>query len=488
MLDVTVTVTRGLDSLEVNYLTAKCGNNYVSDVGKLLKISILPNLLTIVAYPVLDVAVVVASGSNCLNVSSLTAKCRENYVLDVGKLGESLILPYLLTVVAYPVLNVTIVVATGLNSLEVNYLAANCGKDYVLDVSELSKLLVLPNLLALVAYPMLDVTVAVARGNNALKANYLAANCGKYYVLNVGKLGESLILPYLLTLVAYPMLDLTVKVARGSDSLEVNYLTANCGNNYVSDIGKLLEISILPYLLTLVAYPVLNVTIVVATGLNCVKVNNLTAKCGKDYVLDVGKLGESLILPYLLTLVAYPVLDVTVAVTISSLCLEVNNLAAKCGKYYVLDVSELLKLCILPYQLTAVTYPVLDVTVVVTTGLNCVKVNNLTAKCRKDYVLDVGKLSEFLILPYLLTLVAYPVLDVTVAVTVGSLCLEVNNLTANCGKYYVLNVGKLSKSLILPYHLTAVAYPVLNVTVVVTAGSNCVEVNSLAHGSGENYS
>ena len=61
-----------------------------------------------------------ATGLDGLEVHHIAALSRQDHVLGVGDLGQSLISPEALAIGAEPVLDVTNVVATGLHSVEVN--------------------------------------------------------------------------------------------------------------------------------------------------------------------------------------------------------------------------------------------------------------------------------------------------------------------------------------------------------------------------------
>ena len=495
ILDVTVLGTRRSNSLNVDSCgIVSCGKNYVLNVGKLSKSLICPNLLTLVADPVLDLTVIVTAGlDSFVMYKKVAALCRDNYVLNIGDLSKSLVSPYSLTTVADPILGVTGVVAACLNSVHMNEVGVACGNDYVHSVGKLSTSLILPYLTALLAVPVLDVTILVTGSGLSLNVDSCGiVGCAKNYVLNVGKLSKSLIGPNLLTGVADPILNVTVVVATGLNCIEVMEIAlAGSGNDYVLNVGDKSKSLIGPYGLTIVAVPILNVTGVVATGSNCLEVLEVSVVSAKLNSHHIGKLGESLILPYLHTLFAVPVLDVTIGATGGSYCFNVYNVTAYSGIDYALDIGELSKSCVSPNLLTLVADPVLDLTVIVTAGLDSFTMyKKVAALSGKSNVLDIGKLSKSLILPYLFTLVADPVLDAAVVVAT---CLNSRHMynvaLAGSGKNYILDVGKLSESLILPYLLTSIAYPVLDVTVVVTTGSNCIEVLKIAlTGSGKDSS
>ena len=458
-------------------------------IGELGASLIGPYTVTLVAYPVLNMTVGVASGSNFIHVyKEGTAGCGENYVLMIGELSSGLVLPYLITVGAVPVLNIAERVASGSYSVYVNNVAAKLGNNYVLNVGNLSASRISPYALTLVADPVLNVTDVVASGSNSLNVSEEgAAGCGANNVLMVGELSSSLVLPNLLALCTVPVLDVTERVTAGSYSVDVNNLTAKLGNNYVLVVGELGASLIGPYALTLVADPVLNVTGVVASGSYSVDVSEEgAAGCGENNVLMVGELSSGLVLPYLLALCAVPILDVTDRVTAGSYSVDVNNIAAKLGDNYVLTVGKLSSGLIGPNLLTLVAGPVLIVTGIVASGSYSVHVNNVTAKLGENYVFNVGKLCASLVGPNLLTLIADPVLNVTDVVARGSNCLDVSEEGATCcGNYNVLNVGNLSASLISPNALTVVAYPVLNGTGVVTAGSNCFHMYEVGVSRGD---
>ena len=147
-------------------------------------------------------------------------------------------------------------------------------------------------------------------------------------------------------------------------------------------------------------------------------------------------------------------------------------------------VSNLEKSLVSPNHVTVATVPVLNVTLALTAGCNSVNVNNVIVSYRKLNVLVVGKLSKSLVLPYLLTGLAVPVLNVTLVLTAGSNSVNVNNLAAKSGNDNVLAVGNLEKILVSPNGLAVVAHPILGVAKVVTAGFNSFKVNKvLVHAS-----
>jgi hypothetical protein len=330
------------------------------------------------------------------------------------------------------------------------------------------------------------------------KESVLGANDN---VLVVGKLGESLILPYLLTVLAVPVLDVTVLVAISCLSIYVNYVAAKLRDDYVLDVGNLSESLIGPYALTLVADPVLNDTGVVTAGSYCIHMYEKVATLsGDDYVLDVGKLSKSLILPYLLTGVADPVLDAAVAVTACLSSLHVNEKTISgSGKNNVLDVSKLGESLILPYSLTVVAYPVLDVAVVVASRSNSLEVNGVTLELGDDYALEVGNLGEILVCPCVAAIGAVPVLNVTglsassvlrLNVSDGVLSLFIGKLAASSADS-VTSIGVLvidlsnygaflgdllGVSRIRPYCTARFAVPVLDVTGFSTGSILCLNV------------
>ena len=172
---------------------------------------------------------------------------------------------------------------------------------------------------------------------------------------------------------------------------------------------------------------------------NCCGTNryNCNLKSGNDYILKVGKLSKSCVCPYLFTVRAVPVLNVTVLTGSGSNCIEVLEVIRTCsGKNYVLDVCKLCKSLVSPYLLTLVAYPVLNVTVVVASGLNCVHMNEEVGTCcRNDYVLAVCDLSCLSISKYCVTARTVPVLSVTnvVAACLNSCC--VLELMLVCGRF-----------------------------------------------------
>ena len=455
-----------------------------------------------------------AARANAVNIEVILY-CANDYAESVGDYGKSLVSPELITIRAVPVLAVT-VYASGSNSSNVLKILGAGSRNYnVLDVGKLCKSLIGPNLLAIVAYPVLNVTVSVAIGSSSFDVNEIAlAGSGKDYVLDVGNLGESLVSPNLLTSVAYPVLAVTVVVASGSLCIEVNEIAlAGSGNDKISEVGEVVKLCVGPVALAVCAVPVLYVTIHVASGSLSCKVNSVVrsltselaasyalciaivsvsvlAYCAKDYAESVSYDGKSCISPVCITIRAVPVLKVTVCARSRNSSNVLKILGAGSAKDYALAVGKSGKSLVNPVLFASVAVPVLYVTVSVAIGSSSLNVSNVAlAGSGKDYVLDVGKLGKSLIGPNLLAIVAYPVLNVTVHVASGSLSLEVNEIAlAGSGKDYALDVGKLSKSLVSPNLLAIVAYPVLDVTVVVASGSLSREVNEIAlAGSGNDY-
>ena len=448
-----------LVTLVCNAVT-ECRNNNSLEVGKLSKSRIGEYCLAICAVPVLVITVLGTGSSLCCNVLDL-GSVKNGEVLSVGEVTACCISKYSVTLRAEPVLRNTVLVASCLNCRNVGKLVKS-GNDYVLSVGKLSKSSVGEYSVALGAEPVLVVTGLVASGSYCLNVlNVSGVNKGE--ILSVGEVTACCVSKYSVTLSAVPVLGRTVLVALCLNCGNVGKLVKS-GDDYVLSVGKLSKSSVGEYSVTLGAEPVLNVTGLVASGSYCL---NVLDSCGAadDNVLVVGKLSKSLILPYLLTGLTVPVLNVTVLVTVSLGSLNVNNLAAKCGKDYVLDVGKLSESLILPYLLTGVADPVLDATGVMATGSNSVHMyEKSVAGSGKDYVLAVGKLGASCILPYSVAIVTYPVLDVTDVVASGSNSLKVSEVALKLGENYALEVGNLGESCICPCVTAIGAVPVLNVT------------------------
>ena len=78
-----------------------------------------------------------------------------------------------------------------------------------------------------------------------------------------------------------------------------------------------------------------------ATGNNCINVNKVTlAGSGKDYALSIGKLSESLIRPYALTIIANPVLNVTIHMATGSNCINVSKSVMAAFCYILIEVDR----------------------------------------------------------------------------------------------------------------------------------------------------
>ena len=229
-----------------------------------------------------------ASGLDGLEGDNLAADGRQDHVLGVGQLSQSLILPVDLADGAEPVLDVTQIVATGSNRLHMNDVVLGNADHYVLGVGQLSQGLILPILLTIGAIPVLDVTLLVAGGILSLHVlQILAAGGGQDHVLGVGQLSQGLILPVLLALGAEPVSDLAVVVASGLDGLESDHFAALSGDDDVLGVGQLSQSLVSPEALALGAEPVLDVTVVVATGLHRVKVDDALGVDGTDLAAQV---------------------------------------------------------------------------------------------------------------------------------------------------------------------------------------------------------
>ena len=171
--------------------------------------------------------------------------------------------------------------------------------------------------------------------------------------------------------------------------------------------------------------------------MSCLKVSHALLN-----VLDVGKLSKSLVSPNLLTLVAYPVLYVTVLVTGSFLSLNVLSSILKSRDCKVLIVGYHGACCIKVVYVTGGTVPILGPAGVVTAGSDALGMNNACSAGRSNLnVLDVGKLSKSLVSPNLLTIVAYPVLYVTVLGAGRSLCRYILCRVLKCSNGKVLVVS-----------------------------------------------
>ena len=395
VLYVTVLVAGRSNSLNVSDL---CGvrNGKVLNIGEVTACSISEYCATVCAVPVLLRAVLVAGSLNCGNVCKL-GNCRSGNTLEVGELGKSRVGEYCKTVRAVPVLNVTGLVANSLYSLYVNDLSLIAG-DNALEVGELGKSSILPYLLALVTVPVLDVTVLVTVSCNSIYVVNLAAGSRKNNALDVGELSESRVGPNLLTVLAEPVLNVTGVVASGSNCVEVNNISvAGSGKNNVLYVGELSKSLILPYSLAVVADPVLDVTLVVAAGLNSLNVYYGTSELGNYDAHKVGKLSAVSIGPSGATVGAVPVLYVTgcsagsilssnvldgvssitvgelTAVHTVSVTAE-HVLVLKLRKNSVLLIDLVLESGVGPYGAAALTRPILDVTVSGTCSVLCFNV------------------------------------------------------------------------------------------------------------------
>ena len=134
-------------------------NLNVLNVGKLSKSLVSPNLLTIVAYPVLYVTVLGAGRSLCRYILCRILKCRNGKVLVVGYDGACCIKVVYVAVSAVPVLKTTGVVTTCLNTLAVNSVScagsADSNRHLVCLNSAVS---IKPSITAIRTVPVLNIT------------------------------------------------------------------------------------------------------------------------------------------------------------------------------------------------------------------------------------------------------------------------------------------------------------------------------------------
>ena len=163
------------------------------------------------------------------------------------------------------------------------------------------------------------------------------------------------------------------------------------------------------------------------TGLNSLAVNSVScAGSAKLNILDIGKLSKSLVSPNLLTLVAYPVLYVTVLGAGRSLCRYILCGSLKSGNGKALVVGYNGACCIKIEYVAVSTVPVLKTTGVVTTGLNSLVVNSVScagsANSNRHLVCLNG---AFSIKPSITAIGAVPVLNITDLGTGRSLSLYV---------------------------------------------------------------
>ena len=446
-------VAAGLDSLvSLSAVLARGSDLNVLQVGQLSQSLVSPNLLALGAGPVLHVTVLGAGGSLGSDVVGRILQSGQNHVLDVGDLGQSLVGPHGLAIVADPVLNVTDVVATGGNSVKVHQVGVlNRGQDHALGVGDLGQSGVSPELLAIGAVPVLDVTGLEAGGLNSLNVlQVVGAGGAQDHALGVGDLGQSLISPELLALVADPVLDVTIVVATGSDSLDVSHVAAQHGQDHALGVGDLSQSLVSPEGLAIGAEPVLDVTDVVAAGINSVEVNGVVLGSSNLHVLDVGQLGQSLVGPNLLALGAIPVLDVTLGLAGGLHSGNVGSGGLQSGNDDVLDVGNLGQSLVDPNLLAIVADPVLNVTIVVATGSHSVEVSHVAALSGNDGAQVVGHLSQSLVGPEALALIAVPVLDVTDVVATGLHSVKVENALGVDGTDVATQVtGSITISVIL---------------------------------------
>ena len=208
---------------------------------------------------------------------------------------------------------------------------------------------------------------------NLINVNYVLCVVRNGEVESVGKLSESCVSKYCLTLYTVPILLRTILVAGRLNLINVNYVLCVVRNGEVESVGKLCESCVCKYCITLYAVPILLRTILVAGSLNLINVNYVVNVVRYYNTESVGNRSKSLIGPYTLTVFTYPVLYVTVLVagrlnsfivsyfvldlgifldstTTSTLALGVNAgcaavIVAKCRLTYSTTNSTVLSLC-----------------------------------------------------------------------------------------------------------------------------------------------
>ena len=477
-LNSTILVTSYLDRLLIADLGGVVDNKVLS-VGELGESCVSEYCVTLGAVPVLVHTILVTGGLNLLNLSDVLCVKVDyggaNLVLKIG-VGE-----YCKTLVAVPVLDATILVASCFNLLYVYDIVDRIGDNNRLSVRELGEVNVGEYRVTIHTVPELLSAVCVAGNCDCILVTDL---CGvrNNNVLSVRELGESCIGEYCVTLGAVPVLDVTILVATRLNCVNLYDMLAIISDYKISSVGKLGESCIGEYCVTLGAVPVCLGAVLMATCLNLSNIYNVLAVVSDYKVLSVGELGESCVSEYCVTLGAVPVLVHTVLVAACLNLINVLNIIYIVRYDNVLVVGKLGELLVGPHALAvACAVPMLNVSVLMTGGIESFHMFKST--CHGDNkVLSIGEMDESCVSEYCVTLGAVPVLVHTIPVASTFNLINVYNMVYVEGDNNVLEVGEVTglERLVGPYLKTLGAVPVLDVTVLVAGRIKSFNVNDFA--------
>ena len=398
-------MTAGLNSLAVN--SGGCtgrSNLNVLNVSKLSKSRVSPNLLAIVAYPVLYVTVLGAGRSLCRYVLCRILKRRNGKASVVGDNGACCVKIVYVAVSTVPVLSPAGVVTTCLNALVVNSVSCAGSADSNRHLVCLNGAFsIKPSITAIGAIPVLSIT-ELGTGRSLSLYVYDGVSC-----IGIGLL-EALH-TYFIT-----GIEVGVNVS----------IFLKHRKNYCKKVGVASASLVKPCLTTLCTVPVLKVTVCGSSGSLSLNVSCLSV-CHSDLnILNVGKLSKSLISPNLLTLVAYPILYVTVLIAGSCLSRYILCGRLKSGNCKALVVGDNSACCVKIVYVTVSTVPVLSPAGVVTTGLNALAVNSVSCAGSTESNRHLVCLNgAFSIKPSITAIGAIPVLSITELGTGRSLSLYV---------------------------------------------------------------
>jgi len=498
-------------------------------VGVQGAIGIQPSLTASLAVPILDVTILVAGGGNGLHVSDGAVSHGQYDGQQVGVQGALGIQPSLTANLAVPVLDVTILVAGGGNSLNMGQLAVSHRQDNSHQVGVQSALGIQPSLAASLAVPVLDVTILEAGGSNSLNMGQLVISIGAGHLVAL--------VTDLVAVVGVLVSTLGSHGHTAVDALAI--LTIVCGitdalagNADTHHAGQFAQVSIQRNGVTVLAVPVLHVTVLdTANGLLSLHVDDAVLSAGigllaalvaillASKVVSVIRLGTGLkaadraglvasilvlvfagsgsnnsqqvgvqgalgIQPSLTASLAVPVLDVTVHATGGGNSLHVGDGAVSHGQYDGQQVGVQGAIGIQPSLTAGLAVPVLDVTILVAGGGNGLHVSDGAVSHGQDNSQQVGVQGALGIQPSLTASLAVPILDVTILVAGGGNGLHVGDGAVSHGQYDGQQVGVQGAIGIQPSLTASLAVPILDVTILVAGGGNGLHVGdgAVSHG------
>jgi hypothetical protein len=329
--------------------------------------------------------------------------------LEVGVLSKSLIEPSETALLAVPVLKVTCFCAGGILSSYVLDIVLGLGKNNRLEVGVLSKSLIKPSETAVLAVPVLEVTHIKAGGILSSYVLDIVLGSGKDYGLEVGVETASLVKPCAATNGAVPVLEVThIKAGRSESCYVLDGVVNNADNSLNVSVESLSLVK--PCVAAGLAVPVLKVTCFCAGCFLSSNVLDVVA-CGRnDYRHFVeGHAGSVFVIPATVTMLAVPVLDVTVLVAVSFLSLSMLDAVSSLGigklatVYAVLIANE--EILVISLSRAGQTAILAD-TVLAGSGIAYALAINVNAH-------HIGELGESFIGPYCVAVLAVPVFNVT---------------------------------------------------------------------------